>query len=322
MAGDWIKMRVNLVTHPKVLAISEYLSSNGDYQDWSTMSGFAPSIGGSRDDCERDFQASLRVTRYVTVCALLRYWGYANEHAKDEFISTLRVRDLDDVVQVPGFGKALESVGWVEYDADRHGLYLPNFNEYNTSGNERSASAKSAAERQKAFRERHKSNVTSNVTVTRDSNRREEKRREEKNIEDSGAEAQPANAAPTPKTKKAKPQKTALPENFSVSERVRTWAKVKGFDRLDEHLESFLSKAKANAYTYADWDEAFMNAIRDDWAKLRSQRGYAPAPITVTVPSRQGIDPALAKVIADAKNCKPPPAEIRARMAELSGARA
>jgi hypothetical protein len=33
-------------------------------------------------------------------------------------------------------------------------------------------------------------------------------------------------------------------------------------------LESFVSKAKAKAYTYADWDQAFMNAIRDDWANL------------------------------------------------------
>lgn len=183
MAGDWIKMRVNLVSHPKVLAIAEILSSNGDYQEWSTMAGFVPAIGGSRDDYERDFQASLRVTRYVTVCALLRFWGYANEHAKDEFIGSLRLHDIDDVVQVPGFGAALQAIGWAEYDSERRGLALPNFNEYNTSGNERSAGAKSAAQRQKEYRERKKSLESD---VTRDgesdvtSNRREEKRREEK----------------------------------------------------------------------------------------------------------------------------------------------
>jgi len=182
VAGDWIKMRVNLVSHPKVLALAETLATDDEYQEWSTMAGFIPSIGGSRDDSERDYQASLRVTRYVTVCALLRFWGYANEHAKDEFIGSLRLHDIDDVVQVPGFGAALQSIGWAEYDAERRGLSLPNFNEYNTSGNERSASAKSAAQRQKEYRDRKKAGESD---VTRDdksdvtSNRREEKRREE-----------------------------------------------------------------------------------------------------------------------------------------------
>ncbi len=37
-------------------------------------------------------------------------------------------------------------------------------------------------------------------------------------------------------------------------------------------------KAKAKAYVYADWDEALMNAIRDDWAKLKAVKpGEAPA---------------------------------------------
>lgn len=83
---------------------------------------------------------------------------------------------------------------------------------------------------------------------------------------------QAAPATPAPVTKKVrarKPEQTGLPENFEISERVAMWAKVKKFDRLDEHLESFISKSKAKAYTYADWDEAFMGAVRDDWAKLK-----------------------------------------------------
>lgn len=65
-----------------------------------------------------------------------------------------------------------------------------------------------------------------------------------------------------------RPAKTLLPEGFAVSEAVKAWAESKGHTRLAEHLESFVSKAKAKAYTYADWDQAFMNAIRDDWANL------------------------------------------------------
>lgn len=68
------------------------------------------------------------------------------------------------------------------------------------------------------------------------------------------------------------PRKTPIPEGFSISTRVRHWATEKGHDRLEQHLDAFVSKAKAKGYAYADWDEGFMGAIRDDWAKLRNGR--------------------------------------------------
>lgn len=76
---------------------------------------------------------------------------------------------------------------------------------------------------------------------------------------------------PEPKPKKPKTQMTTLPTDFQVSERVKVWASEKGFDRLDEHLENFIGYATANAKKYADWDQAFMNAIRGNWAKLGNQ---------------------------------------------------
>lgn len=74
-------------------------------------------------------------------------------------------------------------------------------------------------------------------------------------------------------------RKTSLPDGFGISERVRAWAKEKGFGRLEDHLEAFLRKVGANGYTYVDWDAAFMEAIREDWAKLRGRTptGAAPA---------------------------------------------
>jgi hypothetical protein len=62
----------------------------------------------------------------------------------------------------------------------------------------------------------------------------------------------------------------SLPSDFVVSERVKSWAAKKGYDNLQAHLEVFVSKAKARTYKYADWDEAFMGAIRADWAGLRT----------------------------------------------------
>lgn len=178
MAGDWIKMRINLVTHPKVMAIAEFLSTESEYQDWSTLSSFIAGYGGSDEDHRNERYAALRVTRYVTVCGLLRFWGYANEHARGEFIEFATLGDVDEVVQIPCFGKAMESVGWIREAEDKSGLELPNFAEFNAVAAERS----SGAERQKRYRERKKadsvtddSDVTRDVTVTP----REEKRREE-----------------------------------------------------------------------------------------------------------------------------------------------
>ncbi|WP_157806720.1 hypothetical protein [Stenotrophomonas maltophilia] len=68
--------------------------------------------------------------------------------------------------------------------------------------------------------------------------------------------------------RKRAPARSAMPADFGISARVRSWASEKGHDRLDQHLESFRAKAAAKGYTYADWDAAFMEAIRENWAKL------------------------------------------------------
>lgn len=73
----------------------------------------------------------------------------------------------------------------------------------------------------------------------------------------------------TPPRKRGAPaRKTSIPDDFGISERVKRWAGEKGFDRLETRLDDFASKARAKGYTYADWDEAFMGAIRNDWANL------------------------------------------------------
>jgi len=69
---------------------------------------------------------------------------------------------------------------------------------------------------------------------------------------------------------------TKLPDDFAVSERVQIWAEQKGYTQLDEHLESFRLKCEAMEYRYRNWDSAFMEAIRADWAGLR-RNGTRPS---------------------------------------------
>jgi hypothetical protein len=61
---------------------------------------------------------------------------------------------------------------------------------------------------------------------------------------------------------------TALPKGFAISDGVREWAAKHSYGQLGTHLEVFVRKARAHGYCYVDWDEAFMNAIAEDWAGL------------------------------------------------------
>jgi hypothetical protein len=67
---------------------------------------------------------------------------------------------------------------------------------------------------------------------------------------------------------KRKKRKTPLPDNFSISERVKDWASKNGHKNLEAHLESFKNKCLANGYEYIDFDAAFMTAIRENWGKI------------------------------------------------------
>jgi uncharacterized protein YdaU (DUF1376 family) len=102
------------------------------------------------------------------------------------------------------------------------------------------------------------------------------------------------NTAPAAKSPKpSKKNKTPLPADFAISDRVKVWAKGKGHDRLDLHFENFLSACRKAGYTYVDWDEAFMDAIRKDWAKIRQPQtgGFFSAPPPLGSPSRPILSP-------------------------------
>lgn len=169
MAGDWIKMRPSLLTHPKVNGIARVLEESREVGSALTT-GFS---GCMSEVVKRN------VMRNVTVAALLVIWGAANEHTSDGVFRNADLADVDDMVGIPGFGEAMCVVGWAEFDADEYTVTLPNFNEYNTCGKDRTAEQN--AERQRRHREKKKaeSNAESNVTNNVTNNAREEKRREE-----------------------------------------------------------------------------------------------------------------------------------------------
>lgn len=108
---------------------------------------------------------------------------------------------------------------------------------------------------------------SADASVTRESGGSWEGRKEGKGKEGKGKEGNSRDGTRGDRSGR----KTPIPEDFGISDEVRAWAEGKGFDRLEEHLESFRAKALANGYQYVNWDAAFRNAIQDDWAGLRKR---------------------------------------------------
>ena len=63
-------------------------------------------------------------------------------------------------------------------------------------------------------------------------------------------------------------RETLLPEDFAISDAVRSWADSNGHGDLDQHLANFIDSCRAKGYKYVDWDAAFRNAIAKNWAKV------------------------------------------------------
>ncbi|WP_219847282.1 hypothetical protein [Burkholderia gladioli] len=95
MAGDWIKMRSDLFTHPKVVRIS----------------------------------SALQADRLKTVGGLMSVWCLFDAHSEDGRLEGYTFETVDELIGWQGFSRAMNSVGWL--DEDSEGLVLPEFGTHN-----------------------------------------------------------------------------------------------------------------------------------------------------------------------------------------------
>lgn len=182
MSGDWIKMRAGLLTSPKVIRMARFLAQDSRFIEWWTR--------GTNTSCDQSVYeiCDVTVVTRVTVGCLLSVWSAANDSAsRDGFIRGVTLFEVDEMAGPPGFGEAMELVGWVKETAE--GVRFSNFEEHNTVGKERSTGAKTGAERTKEWRDRKRAEAGQpgdesetrhgDVSVTSQRDHREEKRREE-----------------------------------------------------------------------------------------------------------------------------------------------
>lgn len=103
MAGDWIKMRADLFTHPKVVRMSSALSED----------------------------------KLRTVGGLMSVWCLFDAHSIDGELDGYTFEAIDEHLRWPGFSAAMRSVGWIE--ETEKSLVLPEFDTHNGQSAKRRA---------------------------------------------------------------------------------------------------------------------------------------------------------------------------------------
>lgn len=96
MAGDWLKMRVDLQTHPKVVRI----------------------LSATRSD------------KFSVIGGLHAVWGVFDQHSVDGALQGYTPTLMDHIIGWAGFSEAMISVGWLEFD-ESETLVMPGFEIHN-----------------------------------------------------------------------------------------------------------------------------------------------------------------------------------------------
>lgn len=103
MTGDWIKIRCALPDEPEVVAISNQLQIDQD----------------------------------AVVGKLVRVWSWFDQHTIDGDAASVTPALLDRISFQPGFGRALQDVGWLEVENDA--IRMPGFSVHNGKSAKRRA---------------------------------------------------------------------------------------------------------------------------------------------------------------------------------------
>ena len=140
MAADWIKMRCDLQTHPKVVRISSAMCTD----------------------------------RLRVIGGLHAVWSLFDAHSTDGALDGYTAEAIDSLIGWTGFSAAMTSVGWLE--SNTQGVVLPRFDTHNGQSAKRRAND---AERKRSERNPHAVHNLSAKDAD-EMRTREEKRREEK----------------------------------------------------------------------------------------------------------------------------------------------
>jgi hypothetical protein len=224
MAGDWIKMRAALSTCPKVAAMARTIGK-----------------------CDEFRSLCRQAMRLLVVGGLHAVWAAVNEHTSDGVMDNSYPEDLDDIAGIEGFGKAMQSAGWLNADSAAATLTFPNFGQWNTPAKDTTAAERMRKHREKERVTRNTVTVTAPLRVTVAPDKTRQDKRED------------IPAAPVPTSEPAKPSRSRAKSSLS-------WSADSGWEGITDADRS-------------EWATAFPGAVLAQelakataWLKANPQR--------------------------------------------------
>lgn len=154
MAGDWIKMRVDLKDDPSVFKLAEMLA----------------------------------VDELHVIGCLFCFWAWADKHAVDGHVDGATSRLVDKVSSTPGFCSAMQAVGWLVIEET--GISIPHFDRHNGESAKERGLKNARQARWRAGKADHVDASPSTDASTREEKRREEKK-EPSPVAPKGADCDP-----------------------------------------------------------------------------------------------------------------------------------
>jgi len=148
---SWIKIRADLESDPRVHRMAAHIAKSAPGY---ILTSQAKDLFGSVTDT-----VTRNALRDVTVMGLSRVWFAANDHTTDGVFLHADLSYLDDLAHIPGFGAAMQSVGYALHDPEAHTVSLPRFVEHNAPDKNGERSKTAAARRQQRLRDKKKAAV-------------------------------------------------------------------------------------------------------------------------------------------------------------------
>jgi len=237
MAGDWIKMRVDLLTSPKVVRMSSALSAD----------------------------------RFRVIGGLLSAWSLFDAHSTDGRLAGYSVATLNEFVGWQGFGESMQSVDWLF--VDEFGLALPEFDTHNGAPAKRRAQE---ADRKRRERERDRITAsgtpsTDDKPSAFDADEIGTRVREEKNREDipiNTPDLLPVAVKPKGRAKKTDPVDFSIWPSQPTENVMSQWLALRKFKKAP--VSQIVVEDLAKEFRYAEpfgfsVDDCLRYAVKKNW---------------------------------------------------------
>jgi len=234
MAGDWIKMRCDLRSHPKVVTLSSRI--------------------------QRDI--------FATIGGLHSVWCVFDAHSDDGTLHGYTLEMMDSIAGFPGLSAGMVSVGWLVQDGEK--LTCPRFDSHNSKSAKKRCETTERKRRERKAQDCH-ANVTQMSRKECDKSvTREEKRREENINPTLSTPQQPSSNPQQPSSNPQQQQSNLdqqpafLPPTFEEIELFAVNAGAKP-GMVQEFYDYYCENGwKSSRGPMADWKAAFRRWMRNE----------------------------------------------------------